>query len=462
MNLLQACKDDALFAPWFARGDWGAWFAFIAAAFGLPMTKAQADVYTKLTGRVKQVKKAFQEIWVICGRRAGKSFITALIGAYLAAFRDYAPYLQPGERATVLILATDRKQARVIMRYLAAFFAEIPMLHAMVERSTEWQIDLTNNVSVEIATASFRSTRGYTLAAVLGDETAFWRSDESANPDTEILNALRPGMATIPGAMMLCIGSPYARKGAMYRAYRQYFGKDNAPVLVWKAPTRAMNPSVPQSIIDDAIAADEFAARAEWLAEFRTDIEMFVTREVIEQATRPAPLELPYNRKLKYVGFVDPAGGGADEFTLGIGHNEDTHACVDVLRARTGRPADIVADYAKVLKGYGVLTVYADRYAGSWPVDEFKIHGITVEPAEQPKSGLYLDTLAALNSGQVELPPDDRMTVQFISLERRTARGGRDSIDHPPGGHDDRANAVAGLVAHIRAKRGNVPLASWV
>jgi hypothetical protein len=30
-------------------------------------------------------------------------------------------------------------------------------------------------------------------------------------------------------------------------------------------------------------------------------------------------------------------------------------------------------------------------------------------------------------------------------LERRTARGGRDTIDHAPGGHDDLANVVAGV-----------------
>jgi hypothetical protein len=40
-----------------------------------------------------------------------------------------------------------------------------------------------------------------------------------------------------------------------------------------------------------------------------------------------------------------------------------------------------------------------------------------------------------------------RAIAQLCSLERRTARGGRDSIDHAPGAHDDLANAVAGVVA---------------
>jgi hypothetical protein len=40
-----------------------------------------------------------------------------------------------------------------------------------------------------------------------------------------------------------------------------------------------------------------------------------------------------------------------------------------------------------------------------------------------------------------------KLINQFIGLERRTARGGRDSIDHPPGGHDDICNAVAGFAS---------------
>jgi hypothetical protein len=34
-----------------------------------------------------------------------------------------------------------------------------------------------------------------------------------------------------------------------------------------------------------------------------------------------------------------------------------------------------------------------------------------------------------------------------MSLERRTSRGGRDSVDHAPGSHDDLANACAGALS---------------
>ena len=119
---------------------------------------------------------------------------------------------------------------------------------------------------------------------------------------------------------------------------------------------------------------------------------------------------------------------------------------VDVLRAERGVPAVIAADFAELLHKYNVRRVRGDRYAGSWPSDEFARHRVTYEAADKSKSQLYVDLLPMLNSGRVQLPPDQRLERQLLALERRTARGGRDSIDHPVGGHDDRANAVAGLV----------------
>jgi hypothetical protein len=57
--------------------------------------------------------------------------------------------------------------------------------------------------------------------------------------------------------------------------------------------------------------------------------------------------------------------------------------------------------------------------------------------------------LPLLNSGRITLPRHDRLIAQIVGLERRVSRAGRDSIDHAPGGHDDIANAVSGVIAAI-------------
>ena len=455
-NIIDAINDPNLFAPWFKdRATWAAWFAFLAALFALPLTSEQLAIYRQCTGRNEPPSSPASEGWLVCGRRAGKSFVLALVAVFLACFFNYRQYLAPGERGTVLVVASDRRQARIILRYIRALLTQVPMLARMIERETAEAFDLTNSVSIEVATASFRSVRGYAIVAALLDELAYWMTDDAADPDYEIINAIRPGMATIPNAMLLCASSPYARRGALWNAHRQHFGKDGDPILVWQADTRTMNPTVPQRVIDEAMERDAARASAEYLAQFRSDIESLLAREAVEACISTGVRERPYVSGLRYFGFVDPSGGSADSFTLAIAHKENDVAILDAVReARPPfSPEAIVSEFAALLKAYRISTITGDRYAGEWPRERFRVHGIKYEPAAKPKSDLYRDLLPVINSGRVDLLDHERLLNQLIRLERRTARSGRDSIDHAPGGHDDLANAVAGALTSISAKK---------
>lgn len=92
-------------------------------------------------------------------------------------------------------------------------------------------------------------------------------------------------------------------------------------------------------------------------------------------------------------------------------------------------------------------TVTGDRYAGEWPRERFRVHGIIYELSPQPKSGIYRDFLPLVNSGEVALLDNEALKVQLLNLERRTSRSG-DTIDHPPRGTDDVANAAAGVLTN--------------
>jgi len=460
VTIRDALTDPALFGEQFGGESWAAWRALLAGFYGLELTDSEAETWKALTGRESAPRAAHDELWLVVGRRGGKSQAAALMAVYEAAFKDHRAALAPGERATVRVMAADRPQARSVFRYVSGLIESNPMLAAMVTRQDRESIELSNRATIEVGTASYRTARGYTFAAVIADEIAFWRSEDSANPDSEIIAAVRPGLATLRGPL-IALSSPYARRGELWETYRKHYGEDS-PVLVAQAASRTMNPALPEKVVADAYERDPASAAAEYGGQFRTDVEAFVSREVLDAAMRPEPLEIPYQRGVTYQAFIDPAGGGKDEFTLAIGHVENSTMVVDAVRARTGQPAAIAAEYAQLLKTYRVFKARADKYGGSWPADEFARHGITVEPADQPKSGLYQDSLAALNSERVELPPDDRLIIQFQSLERKTSRAGKDSIDHPPGGHDDRANAVAGLIAHSKTARPQVSLRDFL
>ncbi len=451
MNILDAMSDRKLFAPHFKGDTWGAWRTFLAALFALPMGDADLETYQHHTGRTTPPAMPFLEATLVCGRRGGKSRVLALIATYLATFRDYIPYLAPGEVATVAIIAADRKQARSILRYILGMLEGVPLLKGVIDGETAESVSLKNRVVIEIHTASFRVTRGYTLGAALCDELAFWRSDDSANPDVEILAALRPGLASIPGAMLLKASSPYAKRGTLYADFRKHFGQDDARVLVWKGTTAEMNPRIDHRIIDAAYEDDPANAAAEYGAEFRSDIAAFVDREVVDACTIPGRYELPWIDGARYFAFTDPSGGSSDSMTLAVAHMSDSFVVLDAVREAKPpfSPESVVRDFAALLKHYGLMSVTGDRYAGEWPRERFREHGISYELSEKPKSDIYRDLLPMLNSGQCELLDLPRLGGQLCGLERRTARGGRDSIDHSPGAHDDLANAAAGALLMV-------------
>ena len=155
---------------------------------------------------------------------------------------------------------------------------------------------------------------------------------------------------------------------------------------------------------------------------------------------------------VKYDAFVDPSGGSVDSMTLAVAHQEHGRGVVDcvVERRPPFSPDDVTKEFAALLAQYGMKQVVGDRYGGEWPRERFCQHGIVYDLAEQAKSDIYLDLLVLLNSGTIDLLDQPRLLAQLGALERRTARGGRDTIDHAPSAHDDLANAAAGALTLLR------------
>jgi hypothetical protein len=257
--------------------------------------------------------------------------------------------------------------------------------------------------------------------------------------------------------MLLCASSPYSRRGALFDAYARWHGKDDAPVLVWQAATRIMNPTVPQAVIDEALEKDQASAAAEYLAEFRSDLEGFVSLDAVQACIAPGVRERPPQRAAKYIGFCDPSGGSSDSMVLCIAHKEGSTVILDLIREARAPfgPEAIVEEFADQLKVYRCTRVHGDRYAGEWPREQFRKYGINYAVCDESKSELFVGLLPLINSRAVDLLDNNRMITQLVGLERRTGRSGKDSIDHSPGGHDDIANACAGACVLAHRLRGD-------
>ncbi len=121
--------------------------------------------------------------------------------------------------------------------------------------------------------------------------------------------------------------------------------------------------------------------------------------------------------------------------------------------------ADVVREYATVLTRYGCQDVVGDRYAGQWVRQAFREAGIRYRDVDRDRSGYYLEVEPLFSQGRIDLLDHLPLAREWRALERRPRAGGTDRVDHPRGGHDDHANAVAiaATVADMRA----VPFEIW-
>jgi hypothetical protein len=448
VNIVEAIKDERFFRPIFKDlATWQNWIVLLKAYFGLEMTPDEFAVYQKYTGRPDVPKKEFGELWIAAGRRSGKSLMSSVIAVFLALFHDFQQYLSPGERAIIQIIASDRAQAKLILDYVRGIFETNPVFGQYVEQDFREAIHLNNSVSIEVMSCSFRSIRGRSVAAVIFDEIAFFFSD-GHKPDSEILAAVRPGLATFGDASkLIAISSPYSRSGVLYEHWERYWGKPDKNVLFWRAPTRIMNPTISQELIDSEMQKDRSAAESEWMASWRSDIEGFLDPELVKTAA-VLPGTLGYQNYTVYQAFCDPSGGRADTFTLAIGHYdfEKSKYTIDRLDAWPApfNPSEVVSEAAAILRRYRCNRVKGDRYSAAWVEESFKKESIVYSQSELSKSKLYLELEPLINTQQILIPKDKNLINELLNLERKTGRSGRDSVDHPPKGSDDLANSVAG------------------
>jgi hypothetical protein len=448
-SLRKALADKRLLGGILAGESWKSWRTILISAMGEELvTDEEREIFTKFTQREHPPSKRVDELCVVSGRRSGKTRSISVLAAYIAALCQH-PALVPGEVGVVLITAPDRRQSSIVLQYISAILEGSPMLRQLVVNRTQEKLSLSNHVEIVTRSSDFRRLRGLTLVAAITDEICFMRSDDdSSNSDLDVLTAVRPSLSTTSGPLFL-ISSPHGKKGEMYRIFTEFFGKDDPDVLVCHGSSRDFNKTLPQSVIDRALERDHAAASAEYLAIWREDIQTFVDRDIVLAAVAPGRYELPPLPDVSYLAFTDAAGGsGGDSFTLCVCHCEGQRVVIDCLRERAPpfAPDSVVQEFSDVLKSYRLTTIKGDRYASLWPRERFAVHGIDYKVADMNKSEYYLAFLPALNSGRVELLDHKKLIRQLCDLERRTARGGRESVDHPSGQHDDCCNAVSGAV----------------
>jgi hypothetical protein len=448
ISILDAMSAPSAFGAAFPDlASWDRWRVFLSACYGLSMSEEDLAIFRHQTGLEGPDPSGYEEIYCVSGRRSGKSKIASLICAFEAVFGSAALQLGVGDKAYIFLIATNLAQAKICFAYIKSFLELSPEL---ILRQTTEEIELKNGITVAVKPCSYRSGRGFQTACIVLDELAFFRDENSANPAEDVVISLLPGL--MKDAKILGISSAYAKAGYLYEEFKAGWAKPS-PVLIWRGTTKEMNPSFHTPLLQRLFRRDAVAARAEFDSEFRDDLATYISLEALKAAAVRQPVLA--NTKHSCTAFCDPSGGRSDAMTLAIAHTEGDKIVVDRVEERTAPfdPQVVVREFSDILKANRITRVISDRFGGVWVEDAFRKVGIQVEMSEMSKNDLYLNFSPLLAMGRVELVKNEKLLRQFAQLERRTASGGRDSIDHPVGCHDDLCNSCAGAVVMASLSR---------
>lgn len=209
------------------------------------------------------------------------------------------------------VFGPAQRQARLTFNYCRGLLKSRPDLEALIVRETANTITTSTGVTLEVLSATMAAPRGRSYALAVVEEAAYLPQTDSANPDVELLRALRPALARVPGSLLAVVSSPYAKRGILWQAWQQHQDGGRPGVAVVHAPTLLLNPQFDKAAVDQAFKDDPASARAEFSALFRDDIESYVSVEAVRPVSKRACGSVRRSRTTRMRRLsIPPAGRG--------------------------------------------------------------------------------------------------------------------------------------------------------
>jgi hypothetical protein len=445
--------------------------------------------YTTSWEPVPYKPKEYDTLVLNVGRRSGKTDrIMSTAFAYEVTLGGHAQYVRPGQEFKALFVAQTIDDAVRNMQFPRLNLEESPLLKEAFDGAPlDRIIRLRNGIEIVAEPPTIKSSRGHAIPVVLLDEFAFWYTNEgAANPDYEVLAAVRYSMAQFPHAKKLLGTTPWVEEGLAFKyskagtegrllkceecanadvkicphnvkARTQYEG-----ILVIRATTAQMqNPLIPKPRLQKIFNDDPDVFPRESLAQFIKSKSGFLNPDKVDKATwkgKLAHTALPRRNRPEdpvptYIATLDPAFR-KDSFTFSIMHHDPRLGIVQdrlmewkPLKGIPLNPKVVLDDIRPVLKEFRINGVYSDQYQleslQQLALDAtdgrytFSITGVDFTGTSKAKICGSFRML--LNQERIKLIDNDELADQLKKLERRVLQSGHIQIAAPPGKHDDHA-----------------------
>jgi hypothetical protein len=457
--------------------------ALLKASYGIKLEPDELECFQTCTGRQLDPQINFGTVVVIVGARGGKdSRFVGPSALYESTFGGHK--VAKGEDAVIALYAQDRDAANVTFQYISDYVSESPVLSKrLVGMPLRRSLKLEGGFTIRTFPASRTAGRAYSFPLVCLNESAFFRFEGSANADVEILTSVRRGMLNFPRRKLLIVSTPYAKAGILFDHFTKFYGRDDSrDVLVWKAPSAYMNPSISvERLEEERRTMDPSHFAREFLAEFIDAASAWLPAELIEQAVDVGIVERPCKSGVSYTMAIDASGAGNCAFAVTIGHLEtqgDVTVVVQDVARTFMKPQSgklnlkaVMREILSLAAAYNHIEfAFSDSYAGQWPVQSFEETALELgmkftlkDPVimrgpdliRLTKSDAFLETAPLFRTGRIQLVNMPAQVRELRNLEARATEGGRVKVGKPMvrGELDDMATAMATMAAMLATKR---------
>ena len=389
-----------------------------------------------------------RELVLLSGIRTAKSLLAAAIAIRATQTCDIS-HLRAGEIPRFSILSISKDLANVILQHLMGSLLSTPALSRLIydqDEAKKWLKDgkpagesvmlkHPSGKPVQVMCVAGRRA-GASLVArwsigVAFDEAPRMQGAQDATINLDDARAAVLGRL-VPGAQLICLGSPWSPMGPVYNMYTEFHGKPTRELVLVKAPGPLLNPYwwTPERV-ERMKAADAQTYRTDVLAEF-CDVEESLLSSYLEAATRSSADDLPPNEGQEYVASMDPATR-SNAWTLIIATRRGEKKQVAVARQWQGtplsplRPRDVLRDVRDICYRYRIRWCYTDQFAADALQDLAENIGLELVIEEWNKTNkvsLFLELRAQMAQGLIELPPDPYLQKDLRLVKRRVTQSG--------------------------------------
>jgi hypothetical protein len=437
VGLLEACDDPQL--------------------FGLPLWPRQRERLAEVDAGPRL------HVWAL-GRRSSKTTMKALVGLWCCLLRpELLAFLRPGERGYAVGVATNHRQARLLVQAALSIVERSPLLGGMVESATEDEIRFTNSTAFAAFPCSSRGGRGWPIFCLLLDEFAhFLTETEGPQVADNVWQALIPSTAQFGDLARVVVGStPWGSAGLFAELFQKAVSGELAGAVAHRAGSAEMNPTLTAEFLEaERVVLGEEAFAAEYLADFSGTGAAYLDPVEIEAAVGERG-ELPPEFGTGWIAGLDPAFS-SDPFGFAIvGRDPLDRRRLLLGKAWSRRPSkrkpetfaeesalrdELLDEVAEECVRYRARVV-TDQYKARGVVEYLQRKGLSVraEPMSATSKTLAFSALRArLNLHALELYKQSELLAELRRL-RSQYRAGAAAVVNPRvgGSHGDIAQALA-------------------